>query len=479
METDSKKHWLLARASGLKHRVGPNVVFLGVVSFLNDTSSEMIYPLLPIFLTTVLGVNMAFLGLIEGAAESVNSLFKLAAGRLSDRFGRRKPLILGGYSLAALSRPFLALSTAGWHVLALRLGDRVGKGMRTAPRDALIAESVRREDFGVAFGFHRAMDHAGAVAGPLLALGLIALLGENLRLIFLLAALPGLATVIVIALRVRDITSEVHPSARPEFSADDDQVRGEKPPSGNTQDEGHPPHGHAPATPSSYSSPPHSQPTSSQDAVHGGARTNGRLNMGLGEDSRQRLQLRGPFGTYLVAVALFSLGNSTDAFLLVRLRDLGVPVALLPAVWVLLHVVKSLSSIPGGYLADRLGRRKVLLAGWAAYAVTYLGFAAASTTGVAVALFAFYGVYFGLAEGTEKALVAQLAPTARGTAYGFYHLAVGVTALPASIVFGIVWERWGAEASFSMGAVLAVAAGLVLLGVREAGPARGPTSPAN
>jgi MFS family permease len=187
--------------------------------------------------------------------------------------------------------------------------------------------------------------------------------------------------------------------------------------------------------------------------------------------------LRGPFGTYLIAVALFSLGNSTDAFLLLRLRDLGVPVALLPAAWVLLSAVKTLTSTPGGYLADRLGRRRVLLAGWAVYALVYLGFAAVSSAGVAVALFAFYGVYFGLAEGTEKALVAQLAPAARGTAYGLYHLAVGVTALPASVVFGIVWERAGAEWAFLIGAALAAAAGLVLLAARPESSTEGRDPP--
>jgi MFS family permease len=458
----------LAGVQNLKRTLGPNVIFLGAVSLLNDISSEMIYPLLPVFLTSVLGVNMAFLGLIEGAAESATSIFKLASGWFSDRFGRRKPLILGGYGLAALSRPILAASTAGWQVLVLRLADRVGKGVRTAPRDALISESVDHGKLGLAFGFHRAMDHAGAVAGPLLAMGLMASLGHSLRTVFLLAAIPGLLGAWLVLMRVRDAAAGTsRPDEPPSPTGGTEQQRRSSGDGAGAAAGARVAAGAGAGPLRGAGTGPGRGPRAEPEAAPpSDPRLGQEHNLDAGASGR--LLSRGPFLTYLIAVALFALGNSTDAFVLLRLRDLGVSVALLPAVWALINAVKALSSMPGGYLADRFGRKRVLLAGWFIYALSYAGFAAASSGAVAVAVFSFYGLYFGLAEGTERALVAEFVPAARGTAYGFYHLAVGLTALPASVAFGLIWQHWGPQAAFAIGAGLAFASAFVLLAVRTA-----------
>lgn len=370
----------------------PNVFWLGVTSLLNDTSSEIIYPLLPTFLTVVLGGGPGAVGLIEGIAESTASLLKLVAGWLSDRLQRRKGLILLGYSIAAVSRPLVAMATAPWHVLLIRFSDRTGKGLRTAPRDALLAESSPPAELGRSFGFHRAMDHLGAVIGPLLGFVLITTLAGNYRLVFALASIPGLISVVVLATRVRE-------SARRLVSVTSTPVQLRLP------------------------SPP----------------------------------VRG----FLLAVFIFTLGNSTDAFLLLRAQNLGVPVAILPLLWGTLHAVKSASSIPGSALSDRIGRKRVILTGWVWYAVVYVGFAYAGSALTIWVLFAAYGLFFGLSEGTEKALVADLAPAAeRGSAFGLYHLVVGLAALPASVLFGLLWSWAGPRFAFIIGAAFAGVAAL-------------------
>jgi MFS family permease len=382
-------------ADSARPRLGRNVYALATVSFLTDVSSEMIYPLLPIFLTTVLGANASFIGVIEGAAETTAALLKLVSGWLSDRMRKRKPLVVLGYGIASTMRPLVAIAQSASQVLIIRVCDRVGRGIRNPPRDALIAESVDPSIRGRAFGFHRAADHAGGVVGPLIAFAVLTWHWAELRTVFWLAAIPGVLSVLVVIFGVRDI--------------------------------------------------PHTPTESSQ-----------------GPDLT--LPLGAQFWRVMVVIFLFTLGNSTDAFLLLRAHQLGVPVALAPILWAALHVVKSVSSTPGGALSDRIGRRPTLVAGWLLYAAVYLGFALAGLAWQAWALFGLYGVYFGLSEGSERALIADLViPERRGTAFGWYNLAIGLGALPASILFGVVWDHASAGAAFVMGAAFALAAAVGIL----------------
>lgn len=390
----------------------PTVIATGWVSFFNDLASEIIYPLMPVFLTSVLGISTAFIGLIEGAAESVNSFIKLFSGWLADRAGKKRPLLIFGYGLAALSRPLIGLATAGWQVLGLRLADRFGKGVRGAPRDALVAELTEPDQRGLAFGYQRAMDHAGAIAGPLVASALLAAFGMSYRVLFVLTLLPGAAAIIVVWnwIREADGSGGVAPS------------RNARPPEGGTAN-------HFPFS-----------------DLAGFWRT---------ADARLRW--------LLIIIGVFALGNSTDAFLILRARDLGVPVALIPILWAVHHVSKSALSVPGGILSDRLGRRPTILAGWVVYGLVYLGFALAGAAWHAWALFIVYGVFFALTEGVERAFVADLAPAEkRGLAFGFYYFILGLAALPASVVFGAIWKLVGYQAAFIMGAVLALAASALL-----------------
>lgn len=379
-------------------KLGRNVYALAAVSFLTDVSSEMIYPLLPVFLTTVLGANASFIGAIEGAAETTASLLKLASGWWSDRVQRRKPLVVIGYGIATVMRPLVAIAQSASQVLAIRVADRVGKGIRNSPRDALIADSVHPSIRGRAFGFHRAADHAGGVLGPLIAFALLSWHWAELRTVFWLAAIPGVLSLLVVIFGVREVPREpVVTSASPDLT----------------------------------------------------------------------LPMGGRFWRVLGVIFLFTLGNSTDAFLLLRASQLGVPIALAPILWAALHVVKSAASTPGGALSDRIGRRPTLVAGWALYALVYVGFARAEAQWHVWALFGLYGIYFGLTEGAERALIADLVHTERrGTAYGWYNLSIGLGALPASLLFGYVWDHAGSATAFAMGAsiALAAAAGMLLLG---------------
>jgi MFS family permease len=379
-------------------RLDRNVVALGVVSLLNDASSEMIFPLLPAFLT-VIGAGPTILGAIEGTADSLSSLLRLPAGWLSDRV-HRKPLVVGGYALANLARPFVAAATAPWHVLVIRLLDRVGKGLRTAPRDALLADSTAPEDRGRAFGFHRSMDHLGAVLGPLLASLIFAALGRSYRLLFLLASVPGVVAVVA-AGRVVETSRD----RRLDRSAS------------------------VPVSPST------------------GARLDRRLLVLVG------------------AILLFGLGNSTDAFLLLGLEQAGVDVATLPFLWAAFHVVKVVSVYPIGRLSDRLGRTPIILAGWVYYAIVYAAFAASESPAALAAIFMAYGLFYGLTEGVERALVSDLVPPAqRGVAFGLYNAAVGVTALPAGLLTGVIWQAYGRAAAFGFGAGMAGLGALALIG---------------
>lgn len=412
-----------------------NVLWLSVVSFLNDAASEMIYPLLPAFVLQVLGAGPAFLGLIEGVADATASLVKLGSGWLSDRIHRRKALAVWGYAIATAVRPLIALATAAWQVLAIRFADRVGKGVRTAPRDALLAESVAPERRGAAFGIHRASDHAGAVVGPLLAAGLLLLLPGRMRLVFALAALPGIVGVMLLVLRVRDFPGRA----------------AVEPPAG--------------AVPTSAAE----RPAGAEGVLAAGAGPG--VSPWAMPDTAPPTSLDATFRGYLVVVVLFTLGNASDAFLLLQAQRLGVSLTLIPILWAAFHVSKTSWSVPGGMLADRAGPRRAIVAGWLFYAATYAGFAFATRTWHVWALFLVYGLFYGLTEAPEKVLVAKLAPAeARGLAFGTYHFAVGIAALPASLLFGVLWQRFGPETAFLTGAGLALAASVALpVAVRREG----------
>jgi len=379
-----------------------NILFLGLVSLFTDLSSEMIYPLLPVFLTSVLGTSTIFVGLVEGIAEATASFLKLLSGWVSDRWKKRKSLVILGYTLSTLTRPLVGVATIGWHVLLIRFLDRVGKGIRTSPRDALIADSTPESEHGKAFGFQRALDHAGAVIGPLVAFTLLTFFTQQYRTLFLLAYIPGLMALGFLIFGV-----------------------GEKR-----------------VPPAPLSSPP--------------------IQFTLRPFDRR-------FKIFLLAIILFSLGNSSDAFLILRAKDAGISVPLLPILWMALHISKSLSATPGGILSDRYGRKKMILAGWALYGAVYFGFASAQTSEMVWILFVIYGLFYGLTEGGERALVADLVPLhLRGTAYGIYHFSIGLSALPASLLMGYLWETFSPEAAFRFGAILALAAaGLLGVAIKE------------
>ncbi len=335
--------------------------------------------------------------MIEGIAEATASLLKLVTGSLSDKIRRRKVFVAFGYILATFTRPLIGLATSGFHVLAARFLDRSGKGIRTAPRDALLAEAANPQELGRAYGFHRSMDHLGAVIGPAIAFLLIAFFNSNLRLIFWLSAIPGAIGILVLIFMVHERTAV---------------------------------------------------------SVHSGLR----------QPLFQFRGLPGNFKWLLASVALFALGNSSDAFLVLRASTLGVPAEQLPLLWILLHVIKSVTSMPGGILSDRIGRRPTIIGGWIVYALIYSGFAFASSILHIWVLFALYGIYFGLTEGVEKAFVAQILPAERrGAAFGMYHFILGVMAFPASIVFGYLWTTFGNHIAFLIGSALAFAASFLLI----------------
>jgi MFS family permease len=397
------------------------------VSFFNDVSTEMIYPLLPVFLASVLGANASFIGAIEGAAETTASLLKLASGWWSDKVGSRKRLVVFGYGLASVVRPFTAMAQTAMQVLLIRVSDRIGKGIRTAPRDALLADSAHETGRGRAFGFHAAADNAGAVLGPLLAFLILKFEGvgslegtrhllprdeQSLRNVFWLATVPAVIAMIVLIIVVRDV----------------------------------PKHG-----------------------------TSESLK---GEDARAIVRLPSRFWAYLVVVLLFTLGNSTDAFLLLRANQLGVPIAMAPILWAVLNFVKSATGTYGGQLSDTLGRKPLIVGGWILYSAVYFAFGWASAAWEAWLLFAIYGIFYGMTEGTEKALVADVVPaTRRGSAFGWYNLAIGLGALPASLIFGAIWDRAGATSAFAFGASLALIAAVMMVFVAPASRTRGEVTP--
>jgi MFS family permease len=389
----------------------PGVWILGGVSLLNDIATESVYPLLPFFLTSVLGAGAVSLGVIEGAAEAVASVLKIISGRLSDRWNRRKPIVVAGYGVSALARPFISVARGWITVFVLRFIDRVGKGVRSAPRDAMLAELADATNRGRVYGFHQAMDHVGAVAGPLLATVFLIAYPGRYRTLFALTAIPGGLTVLL--------------------------LRWAKEP------------------------PPPAIKTAAGTKAGIGDSGLGIRKSGLGIRSVTRLPA--PLVRYLAVLSIFTLGNSSDAFLLLRLTDAAGGPKFVPMMWAALHVVKTVASVIGGAASDRLGRRRLIAAGWIVYALVYTGFAFSTTLLPLVTWFMIYGVYYGCVEGSERALVADFAlPSQKGTAFGIYNAVAGIGALISSVVFGVLWKMFGAQIAFASGAGLAVLATILL-----------------
>ncbi len=396
----------------------PNIFFLGMVSFLTDISSEMIFTLLPLFLANILGATTVVIGFIEGLADSIASVVRVISGWLSDRTKKRKPLTFAGYALSTIAKPFMYVASTWSMVLGIRFADRLGKGIRTAPRDALIADSAALENRGKAFGFHRALDTSGAVCGLAIAAivvfliqkGALELARGTYQMLVLIGLVPAILALFLFFF--------IRETKKQEFTYDEKvdtarvQVTDRK------------------TTPTSF-------------------------------DTR--------FKIFLVIVFVFTLGNSSDAFLVLRAQNLGNPVFTILVMLILFNVVYASISTPAGILSDRLGRRRLIILGWLIYGITYLGFAVAHNSWQVWLLFMLYGVYFGLAEGVARAFVADLVPeNRRGTAYGVFHTVVGLTLLPASLIAGWLWHTVSPAAPFYFGAGLALLAmlGLTLL-VRE------------
>lgn len=372
------------------------VLAIGFVSFLSDVASDMIYPLLPDFLTRTLSAGPAALGLIEGVAEATASFMKAVSGWWSDRARKRKPLVVLGYSIATVARPLVGIASNWAQVLAIRFSDRVGKGIRTSPRDALLADIVPEGERGRAYGIQRAMDNAGAVAGPLLAAFLLRFVFDDERPVFLLAFVPGILAIAVLVARVREPSREALP------------------------------------------------PLSTRSAASG-------------------RPLPARLWAVLAIFAVFTLASSTDAFLLLKAGDSGIPLWQVPLLWAFFNGVKAATGVAGGVLADRMGHVRTILAGWIVYAIAYVGFAFASSAAQIWGLFAFYALFYALTEGAERALVADLVGAgARGRAFGAFHASVGFASLPASVLFGVWWKVYGPKTAFLIGAALAVVAAVAL-----------------
>jgi MFS family permease len=374
---------------------------MGWVSLATDSATEAIYPLLPFFLTRVLGADAVSLGIVEGAAEATNSVLKIVSGWLADRSRAKRPLVLLGYGLSSAVRPLIGITKTWMQVFTVRVLDRVGKGVRGAPRDAMLAMWTTPTTRGKVYGFHRAMDHLGAVIGPAAATLFLWWYPGEYRRLFALTIVPGAIAVLLI-LFIKE---------RREVRLKADARSGTVP----------------------------------SDVVSADLHTDAPLPR--------------RFNLFMLVLALFTLGNSSDAFLLLRLTDVAGSVRFIPLMWSALHVVKASVSVIGGGWSDRVGRRAVIAIGWLVYAAVYVGFAVSASLPVLLGWFLVYGLYFGFAEGTEKALVADLAPASRrGFAFGVYTAVQGLGALAASVLFGAIWKVSGAAAAFGMGAALALGA---------------------
>ena len=400
--------------SGKRLGLNPNVFFLGIVSFLTDVSTEMIFTLVPLFLSNVLGAGTTIIGLIGGLSESADSTFRIFSGWFSDRIGKRKSLAVAGYSISTVAKPFMYLASTWGMVLAVKFGDRIGKGIRTSPRDALIADSVSPEERGKGFGLHRAMDTAGAVLGLSIAAiviylvqgGGLALSLKTYQWLVLIGIVPAVLAVVILVRFVKE--------------------RERRPPSPGTPRPGF-----------------------------------NLIKLAAGFDTR--------FKVFLAVMAVFTIGNSSDFFVILRAQNLGSSVFHIVLMLVLFNATYAAISLPAGKLSDRLGRRRVIAFGWGVYALVYLGFALATNLWQVWLLFAAYGIYYGIVDGVARAFVADLVPAEkRGTAYGLYHGVVGLTLLPASLIAGWMWQAYSPAAPFFFGAGLAAAAmiGMMVL-IRE------------
>jgi MFS family permease len=375
-----------------------NIFFTGLVSFFMDFSSEMVYPLVPIFLSSVLGVQKSVIGLIEGIAESTASLLKVFSGWLSDRLGHRKWLMAVGYGISTLSRPLIATAPNWGQVLGSRFLDRFGKGVRTAPRDALIAESCAETKLGKSFGFHRGMDTLGAVVGPAVAFALLAYLNGQYRLVFWLSMIPGVLAVLTIIFLIRENKAcPIDPAERPR--------------SGWTS-------------------------------------------------------FKGSYKFFIVVVTLFTLGNSSDVFLILRAQNVGIPGPVIPLVYLVYNVIYGLGALPAGILSDRIGPKPILFLAFIFFGFIYLGFAKASQPAHIWLLFIAYGIFMAMTEGVQKAYLATLIPQEfKATGFGLYNTLVGLAILPASLIGGILWDRVGPQATFFYGTVTAWLSAFLFLGL--------------
>ena len=385
----------------LDRKMPRTIWVLGLVSLCTDTSTKMIQSLLPVFLVSVLGASWLTVGWIEGIAEATASILKLFSGAFSDYWQRRKELAIAGYGLSALVNPIFALATSPAWVLAGRWGDRIGKGIRVAPRNALVADSTTPEQRGAAYGLRQSLDTIGAFSGPLIAVALMAAFNQNFRLVFWVATVPGLGAIALLIVGIQE--SQSH----------------------------HPPNPHP---------------------LHWSALKT--LPSQLGK----------PYWILLLVALIFNLGNSSDAFLLLRAQDVGISPALIPLTMVVMNMVYGISAYPAGVLSDRVGRVGVLVTGLLLYAAVYMGFAISSVSWLIWVLFGGYGLYLGLSQGALLALVADQVPThLRGTAFGLINLVIGAALLPASLLAGGVWQWVGPGAPFGVGSGFAVVGAIVLL----------------
>jgi len=373
--------------------LGRNILSLGLVSMFTDLSTEMAYPIIPVFLKEVLKVQPLFIGLIEAIAESTASILKTFSGYISDRLKKRKLFIFIGYSFSALVKPLLAFATQGWHVLLVRFSDRVGKGIRTAPRDALIADSSKHAYYGRTYGFHRALDTLGATIGPLAAFIILSLSQQNYRLLFGLAIIPGIIAIAIILLGVKEIVPESRRILKFSFKKLDTRLK-----------------------------------------------------------------------VFFIIMIVFTLGNSSDAFLILRARNIGVSATLIPLLWLAFNISYLLWSYPAGLLSDRIGRRKTIFLGFLIFSGCYTAFAFNRSSLLIWLIFIIYGLYYGFTEGNLRAYVADLTTSEiRATAFGIYHTIVGITLLPANLLMGLLWQKVGFKYALLVGTTCSLIAGILLL----------------
>ncbi len=370
-----------------------NIFFVGLVSLLTDTSTKMVYSIMPMFLMSI-GASKTTLSVIEGIAESTAALVKTASGFFSDRIGRNKPFMVVGYAITAIITPGYAAVTSPLQVLALRFVERFGKGVRTAPRDSLVAGSATSGNLGRSFGLHKAMDNSGAIIGPLIAFGLIAALGENYRMIFILSAIPAVLGVLTIIGLIRDAKKPAESLYR-KFRFRDFPKK---------------------------------------------------------------------FYLLLAIIFLFTLGNSTDALLIVKANEVGIKIAYIPLVYLIFNAVSVLLAIPIGSISDKVGRERILVFGYLVYAVVYLGFGYTTDVRVIVGLFATYGLYSACTDGIQKAFVSEmLDKNKQGTGLGIYNALLGITLLPASIIAGVLYDKVNNRVPFYFGAATAILAAVLMI----------------